>query len=188
MRCCTPDVDLAATFCERASEVGMHVVRTTSGICTERVAELVGNVATRLGIAHPKLIIDLQLAERAALCATLADRATVLDPHDGDDALFAADIGITSVEAAVAETGSLVSVSGQEGWRSTSLLPVVHIAIVRAAQIVPDLYDLFESRLPKRIPTAITLISGPSKTADIEGILITGVHGPREVYVIVVDK
>ena len=88
----------------------------------------------------------------------------------------------------VAETGTLVCTSGNERWRGLTLIPPLHIAIVEAQQITPDLIDLFAGGMPAPLPANVTLISGPSKTADIEGILITGVHGPREVHVVVVDK
>ena len=68
-------------------------------------------------------------------------------------------------------------------------MPPVHIAIVRAAQIVPDMLDLWPPGVPApSMPASLVLVTGPSKTADIEGILITGVHGPREVRVIVVES
>jgi L-lactate dehydrogenase complex protein LldG len=70
-----------------------------------------------------------------------------------------------------------------------SLLPPVHIAIVERAQIVPDLFDLFailEQQIPTGLPTNVALITGPSKTGDIELTLITGVHGPGKWHVIIV--
>jgi L-lactate dehydrogenase complex protein LldG len=102
------------------------------------------------------------------------------------ETLFAADIGITGVSALVAETGSLVVAAGPTEPRSTSLLPPVHIAIASKEQIVPDLFDLLEGYGDgTRPPSNLVLITGPSKTGDIELKLVTGVHGPGEVHVIV---
>jgi L-lactate dehydrogenase complex protein LldG len=94
---------------------------------------------------------------------------------------FAADAGITDVEAAIAETGSIVVASGANSPRAAAMVPPIHFALVRWSQLVPDLLDL-----PPLSTAAAsrTIISGPSKTADIEGILITGVHGPREVLIL----
>ena len=69
--------------------------------------------------------------------------------------------------------------------RGASLIPPVHIAVVAQAQIVPDLCDYFGG-LGLSLPANINVITGPSKTADIEGILITGVHGPGDVHVALV--
>jgi len=102
--------------------------------------------------------------------------------------MLSADIGITSVSLAVAETGSLVMMSQPGQERTASLLPPVHVAIVERAQIVPDLFDVF-AQLEKRdtdLPSNLAFITGPSKTGDIELTLTTGVHGPGKWHVIVV--
>lgn len=105
---------------------------------------------------------------------------------------FAADLGITGVDWAVAETGSLAVCARPGGQgRSVSLLPPLHVAILSRAQIVPDLFDLFdqlgiESR-QAGLPSNVTLITGPSKTGDIQLKLTTGVHGPGEVHALILD-
>lgn len=102
---------------------------------------------------------------------------------------FAADLGITSVDWAIAETGSL-SVCAQSGGRgrAVSLLPPVHVAIIEPNQIVPDLFDLFTEleKFKQDFPSNVTLITGPSKTGDIQLKLTTGVHGPGEVHAVIV--
>jgi len=128
-----------------------------------------------------------------------------------DETLFSADAAVTSVAAAIAETGTLVCPSGPGLARGASLLPPVHVVVVHASQLVPDVYDYFDGlsagvgvpqvgpahssadrqvsktrpALPD-LPANINLITGPSKTADIEGILVTGVHGPGHVHVVLV--
>jgi L-lactate utilization protein LutC len=97
---------------------------------------------------------------------------------------FAADVGITGVVHLIAETGSLVVETGA-GPRSESLLPPVHIAVADRSQIVADLFDLFPAG-GRAMPSCLTLITGPSKTGDIELKLVTGVHGPGEVHVILI--
>ncbi|MES2793980.1 MAG: lactate utilization protein [Planctomycetota bacterium] len=105
---------------------------------------------------------------------------------------FAADFGITGVDWAVAETGSLAVCSrpGSRG-RSVSLLPPLHAAILTPSQIVPDLFDLFRllgvEHQEQGLPSNVTLITGPSKTGDIQLKLTTGVHGPGEVHAIVLE-
>ena len=93
---------------------------------------------------------------------------------------------VTDVDAAIAESGSIVvSTSGR--IRNAWITPPIHIAIVRASQVVADLVDLFESRADALDAASTTVITGPSKTADIEGVLVTGVHGPAAVEIVLVD-
>ena len=100
--------------------------------------------------------------------------------------IFRFDVGLTTVQAAIAETGTLVLVSIHERHRLVSLVPPVHIAIVDASKICQTLADaLTFIRKEKEISPAVTFITGPSRTADIELTLTIGVHGPQELYVIV---
>jgi L-lactate dehydrogenase complex protein LldG len=88
---------------------------------------------------------------------------------------------------AVAETGTLAMASRPGAERVASLLPPVHVAVISADQIVPDLFDLFatmQKSLPE-LPSSWVLITGPSKTGDLELKLTTGVHGPGHWHVIV---
>lgn len=102
---------------------------------------------------------------------------------------FAADLGVTSVDWAVAETGTLALCSRPGQGRVVSLLPARYLAIVEPAQIVPDLFDLFDRLGAERadLPSNIALVTGPSKTGDIELKLTTGVHGPGNVHLLVVE-
>ena len=94
----------------------------------------------------------------------------------------------------MAETGTIVLQARPQQPRSLSLLPPVHIAIAEPSQLLPDLFDLFEifgsaetdSAPGAKLPSCLTLITGPSKTGDIELRLVTGVHGPGEVHLILV--
>ncbi len=102
---------------------------------------------------------------------------------------FAADLGITSVDWAVAETGTLALCSHPGQGRVVSLLPPNYLAIIEPAQIVPDLFDLFArlEDVKHDLPSNVALVTGPSKTGDIELKLTTGVHGPGNVCVLVVE-
>jgi L-lactate dehydrogenase complex protein LldG len=113
---------------------------------------------------------------------------TLLGRDVSRDELFAADVGITGVSGVIAETGSLLVTTSPTEPRSGSLLPPVHIAIARQDQLIADLFDVFEKYSAERVPPSnLVLITGPSKTGDIELKLVTGVHGPGEVYVIILD-
>jgi L-lactate dehydrogenase complex protein LldG len=100
--------------------------------------------------------------------------------------IFRFDVGISTVQAAIAETGTLVLDSTRERHRLVSLVPPVHIAIVKASQIYRTLSEVLTLlRKDKEVSPAVTFITGPSRTADIELTLAIGVHGPQELYVII---
>ncbi|TFG74224.1 MAG: lactate utilization protein [Thermodesulfobacteriales bacterium] len=101
------------------------------------------------------------------------------------------DIGITEVDYAIADTGTLVLLTNKNQPRSVSLLPPIHLAIVRQENLARNIKDLFiilKSKLQnvEDITSCMTFITGPSRTADIELNLTLGVHGPKELIVIIV--
>jgi L-lactate dehydrogenase complex protein LldG len=150
----------------------------------------------------------VELVRACAACRVLLDRSALLDSlalaeslrsagvetQAGDlnrDAFFRADVGVTGVDHLIAETGSIVLFSRPGQPRSTSLLPPVHIAVATRDQLLPDLFDLFERQQAtagQGVPACVSVITGPSKTGDIELKLVTGVHGPGEVHVVVIDS
>ena len=103
-------------------------------------------------------------------------------------ACASADIGITSADYALAETGTFVMLSSPQEARLISLLPPVHVAVIPRSRILANLDELLGILpLPADQTSSMVLITGPSRTADIEQILIRGVHGPGEVYAVIVD-
>ena len=102
--------------------------------------------------------------------------------------LFAIDAGITSTRGAIADVGALILWPDSNEPRLLSLAPAVHIAVLAAASIHDSLADaMARERWQDGMPTNALLISGPSKTADIELVLTFGVHGPKELIVLVLD-
>jgi L-lactate dehydrogenase complex protein LldG len=114
--------------------------------------------------------------------------AAFTDRDELKAACAAADIGITSVDYALAATGTFVMLSSPNEARLVSLLPPAHIAIVPRSRMLANLDELL-SILPRPADqtSSMVLITGPSRTADIEQILVRGVHGPGEIYAVVVD-
>lgn len=99
-------------------------------------------------------------------------------------------IGITGVSAALAATGSIIITSGKGGHRSASLLPEIHIALLKKQQIFADFESWLKEQREKGKedfikPSNIVLISGPSRTADISMELVLGMHGPKELHIII---
>jgi L-lactate utilization protein LutC len=92
------------------------------------------------------------------------------------------DLGVTGCDCLVAQTGSIFVSTRSAGGRALSVLPPVHLVLARREQLVPDLpaaVALLRQRYGNRWPSALTLISGPSRTADIEKTLVLGAHGPK---------
>ncbi len=99
-----------------------------------------------------------------------------------------ADIGVTGVDYALAETGTCVLLARKGVSRLVSLLPPVHVALVRPGEVLPGLDELFALRRQDLLGGGssgyMNLITGPSRSADIEYTLVTGVHGPGEVHML----
>ena len=101
------------------------------------------------------------------------------------------DVSITGCECLVARTGSIVMSAAQKGGRTTSVYAPVHICIAYSSQLVYDIKDalqLVKDKYQKALPSLVTFATGPSRTADIEKTLVVGVHGPKEVYVFLVEQ
>jgi L-lactate utilization protein LutC len=108
------------------------------------------------------------------------------------ETIGSADVGITGANFGIAESGSIGIVSNQEADRLVSALPYIHIALLDSDNILPGLSDL-KSVLRDYLPNlnernnVVSLISGPSRTSDIEQQAILGVHGPNQIHVIVLE-
>jgi len=186
--------DLAAVFAERAEAVGMTVHRYgdaaeaaagAEALLRERgarrlVASVRGSAGDEAGAAG--VVLEHLLA---------AGFERVAEGGGTLEAQYEADAGLTDVAAAIAESGSLALASDAAHGRGASLVPPVHLAVVEAGQVVGDMlafWDRYAGAAPAALPSSVSLVTGPSKTADIEGELITGVHGPGEVHILIVER
>ncbi len=116
--------------------------------------------------------------------AQLSDRIVKTD-------LANCDVSITGCECLVARTGTIVMSSAQQSGRTTSVYAPVHICIAYSNQLVYDIKEalqLVKNKYSNAIPSLITFATGPSRTADIEKTLVVGVHGPKEVYLFLVES
>lgn len=116
-------------------------------------------------------------------------RTGIANPDDLRAACAEAPVGITSADFALADTGSLVMIASPSEPRLVSLLPPVHVAVLPSSRILTGLEELFTVLPdPASQSSSMVLITGPSRTADIEQILVRGVHGPGEIHVVIVDS
>ena len=169
------------TFTERLAAVGAQcsVVRGE--------AEAAGALAGILSGAGARRVVgsDAPLVQR--LLRPLRDRfeMAALDRLSRDD-LFACDVGVTTAQWGIAETGTLVLESARERSRLLSLVPPIHVAVLSTRCICESLGDALD-RVRQAASHAITFITGPSRTSDIELTLVVGVHGPQTVHVLLLE-
>jgi L-lactate dehydrogenase complex protein LldG len=136
-------------------------------------------------------VSDSPLALRvAALAASDSGEGSELFKDAGAAELFDCDLGVTGAQWGVAETGTLVLESDAERHRLASLVPAAHVALVEAGKVGQTLGEVLRAineRGEGGLSRAITFITGPSRTSDIELTLAIGVHGPAELYVVVIE-
>lgn len=116
----------------------------------------------------------------ARIASAVPDRVT------GNAAVREAELGVTGCDYLVAQTGSIIVSTRSAGGRALSVLPPVHLVIAARTQLVPDLaaaLRLLRQRYQGHWPSALSVMTGPSRTADIEKILVMGAHGPKRLVV-----
>ncbi len=133
------------------------------------------------------LALDAELTS-SGVEVTVAGADAARDRDALRAAAFAADAGVTSVDYGVAETGTLALLAAPGQGRAVSLLPPVHVAVLDSRDVVLELAALFEEVTARgTLPSALTFITGPSRTGDIEQTLTVGVHGPGELHLVIID-
>ena len=168
----------------------------------QSLRSIINNVhATRVVLSRNPLLKQLQFAEKLRAWGVAVKEWPETGEAGADtgrntfrQASFQAQVGITGVDFVLAETGSLVLTSRTEGSQLASLAPPVHVALYRESQVAGSLDDVLEALSFSDGPLvpnggrSVVFITGTSRTADIEQVLIRGVHGPREVYAILVGE
>lgn len=166
---------LIDTFRTNLASVGGYCTVVADEI---EAARVVAEIVKRTGSVKVATS-DSEIVKRLAASAETIENASA-------EVLFGCDIGITSAQWAIAETGTLVLESEKESHRLTSLVPPVHLCIVKASSIRQTLGEILELT-SRDLSRTITFVTGASRTSDIELTLAIGVHGPRELHVIVIE-
>ncbi|MBS7458882.1 LutC/YkgG family protein [Coralloluteibacterium stylophorae] len=179
--------DRVARFVAAATAWHAQVVETTPTAWADAVADLVAEHGIRNPMAGP----DTAIA--AALDARLARTAARLhwyarDLETDKDLLFdTVDCGVTTARGGIAETGSLVLWPDAREPRTLSLVPPMHIAVLHADALVDTLHEAMTGqRWADALPTNALLVTGPSKTADIQRLLVYGAHGPKRLAIVLI--
>ena len=168
--------NLADRFSAELSLVDGKVYRALSEEqAVEKIKEILANIGVkRIAISDAELLHDF----------SLGDVEVIAEPSRED--LFSVDAGVTTAQLAIAETGTLVMRSASERHRLVSLVPPVHVCVLTASGIRPSM-DMVLEEMSNQIDPAITFITGPSRTSDIELTLAIGVHGPKRLIVVLID-
>lgn len=117
----------------------------------------------------------------------LKERADMISSDLPHEVFARYECGITVADFLIARTGSIVLNAASAGGRRLSVLPPLHIVLATSAQVVASLEDAL-ARIDKATSSYMTIITGPSRTSDIEKILVLGAHGPKRLVVIVIDN
>ena len=178
------DIGLAELFVKRAGAMKMIATPiSVDDVLPAMAAFLRERQSARVMLSDTALLTRLGVCEYLKSQGFDARRWSEITPDEAYDF----DAGVTDVDYAVAETGSLVIRHRPEHGRLISLVPFVHVAVVEPKNFLPDLIDLFQRLTTEGIGGGVTMISGPSKTADIEMNVVTGVHGPNVVKAFVLQ-
>jgi L-lactate dehydrogenase complex protein LldG len=167
-------------FLKRANALGCKTYKAFRASDAKDYVE--SALAGRTGVAsNAPLLREWGISTLTGITSGYRDREALreLCSHAG--------VGITCADYALADTGTLVMLSSMEEARMISLLPPAHIAVVPKSRIIGGLDELL-TRVPKPadLTSSMVLITGPSRTGDIEQILVRGVHGPGEIHVVVI--
>jgi L-lactate dehydrogenase complex protein LldG len=196
----TDAAELVARFTEEATAVRAKVYLMSGnlqfvGQTAALVAEICRSVsATEVALSDSGLISEMELQKQlAGQGFSVFVPAAASSEHDQVVARLAeCGVGLTAADYAIAETGTIVLSSDEQNALLVSLLPPVHIALLRSSQIAASLDEVIgrigRERIGRVDPgRSVTLITGPSRTSDVELVLSIGVHGPKELHVIIVD-
>ena len=170
------ETDLGEFIIQKMGSKPMHILSPSIHVPREDVARLFSKVIGQ-GITEDSNIAELVAAAREYL----------------REKFFRADIGISGANVVAAETGTLFIIENEGNIRLSTSAPPVHIALVGLEKLVPTMSDAYKvSEVTWRyanytVPSYVSLISGPSKTGDIEKVITYGAHGPREFHVIFLD-
>lgn len=165
---------------EEIQKLSGHAQMISPSQVAAALAELVRSYQVKRAV-----LWDTTLLQQLDLAARLTDLGVKVVPaHSDKQTLSECDLGITETDFALPETGTLGLLSNAEQARLVSLLPRLHLAIMRPTALRADLHQVFAEA---RAHAYLILISGPSRTSDIEMTPTLGVHGPRDVHVWVLD-
>jgi len=151
--------------------------------------ESLPHLAAQLGAFQQRQQLGPPLVWEPALQQVLKQAGVRFVANDANF-IEQADLGLTSCEALVARTGSVLVSAGSASGRRLSIYPDQHLVLARPSQVVAEIGDalrLMQQKYSNRLPSMVSLTTGPSRTADIEKTLVLGAHGPRRIALLLLE-
>ncbi|MGH9879936.1 MAG: LutC/YkgG family protein [Pyrinomonadaceae bacterium] len=189
---------LVNRFTAEAVSLGCKVYQVdTVKALADRVAEICTEAGAReIVLSDAVLLQELSLSSKLQQDRFSINHVREFSKRSKEDLvahLAASSVGITAVDYAIAETGTIVLTSDEEQALLVSLLPPIHIAVLKSAQIKQSLTTVIEklnvARMGREAPCrSATFITGPSRTSDVELTLSIGVHGPKELHLFILSS
>jgi L-lactate dehydrogenase complex protein LldG len=181
--------ELRAQFIAALDGVGGHAIEVSDEpAALEKIIELTRSLNIRSVATGEGITTDS--ASAAARLTSAGLQLVGVGEHNGaalKERLASVDAGVVEADYGIASTGTLAMIGVPLRPRSLSLLPPFNIVMLRAARILPNLAAVLSAVGPQTIAThPMVLITGPSRTADIEKRIVIGVHGPKELYVVII--
>lgn len=171
----------------RATYAG-SLAEAAEAIAAQARAAGVRSTAVGKGVASD-LAIVVDALKRAGITVIRTGPVDEIERPEMRERIARCDLGVAEADYGVAATGTLAVYANPSRPGSLTLLPPISVVILRRERIVPDLAALFERLGPAAIAAnRLTLITGPSRTADIEKMIVLGVHGPRELWVVLISS
>lgn len=174
-----PEVSLAARIASAIARV--DALAGTAVVTSHPCAWVADAIAGKTAVAS-----NAPFLAECGITSLPGVRSGITDHEELRELCASADIGITSADYLLADTGTLVLLSSPREARLISLLPPAHVAVVPRERILTGLDELLDVLPnPAAVTSSMVLITGPSRTADIEQILVRGVHGPGQISVVI---
>ena len=184
-------VPLPFPHSEGAQSVFKHSNEDAAIVFAQEFTKLQGRFAFCTNVADLKIQLQQLLVEKNwTKIYFKEDKIASLFSNPSYPDLAYCEISVTGCECLVARTGTIVMSAAQKSGRTTSVYAPIHICIAYSNQMMPDIKDallFLKEKYKCNMPSLITFATGPSRTADIEKTLVTGVHGPKEVYCFLVE-
>lgn len=177
------EVDIEARIQSMRTRVEALAGKTMRAASAEDARAMVaGEIAGRSAVAS-----NAPFLAECGITALAGVRSGITDREELRPLCASADVGITSADYALADTGTLIMIASPAEARLVSLLPPLHLAVVPKERILTGLDELFRTvPHPAEVTSSMVMITGPSRTADIEQFLVRGVHGPGAITVVIV--
>lgn len=173
---------------QRLRAMRAEVIETSEEAWPDALAQVVRTKAIRTILFAPQAASTARAVEAqpSGVSAVLFDRPI----WEWKNMLFSdIDAGFTEADSALANVGALIMRTGPNEPRTLSLVPPVHIVLIRSSKIFPDMLSAARSQnWVANMPTNLVMVSGPSKTSDIQQTLAFGAHGPKELVVLLIDE